>query len=363
MSHPSRPAERLHAIDAMRGIASLLVVFFHLQGAFARAPQPWMNETLARVFSAGHYGVNIFFVLSGFVIAYSLRTTALSWGFLGRFTARRSVRLDIPLWCAIGAEFVLVWLSLRYFPDRVQAQLPTVPQLLANAVYLQEFLGFAHVSPVFWTLCFEIQFYLTLVFLLVAEHQLSASTTAAVGRNSLQVVLLGLFGASIAARLGVVQVPQGLALERWNEFFLGALAYWAIAGKLPRWSVFAAALTILAAAWVRHDVAEAVFTIVTASVCAACLTWPVLNRSADRPLLQGLGRISYSTYLVHGSVGYRTVSFGQYLWGASLTGTTGPLLWVLSMGAAILAAWCFHWLFERPALALSRRIPLTPGHQ
>jgi peptidoglycan/LPS O-acetylase OafA/YrhL len=338
----------------------MMVVLFHLQGAFARAPQLWMNESIAGVFSAGHYGVNVFFVLSGFVIAYSLRSAEFSWSYLGRFTVRRSIRLDLPLWCAIALEFVLVWISIRYFPDKVQAALPTLAQVLANAFYLQEFLGYKNVSPVFWTLCYEIQFYLALVIILVIEKKLALVVGAARAKAALWGILVALFVASLAVRMDVLTVLRGLALGRWAEFFLGVVTYWWVSGRIPQW-VAAVAFVLFSTVGVSqgHSL-ELIVTLSSAALCAMCVLHPRVNEYANRPSALALGRISYSLYLVHGSIGYRTVSLGQHFWGASLTSITGPLLWIASLLAALLSSALFYWVIERPALALSRRIRL-PG--
>jgi peptidoglycan/LPS O-acetylase OafA/YrhL len=53
------------------------------------------------VLDLGHFGVPIFFVLSGFVIALSLDGKPMSLEIIGRFILRRSIRLDLPYWTAI----------------------------------------------------------------------------------------------------------------------------------------------------------------------------------------------------------------------------------------------------------------------
>ena len=352
--------ERLSAIDALRGIAALMVVFFHLQGAFARAPQPWMSDLLAHAFSKGHYGVNVFFVLSGFVIAYSLRDARPTWSYFARFVFRRSVRLDIPLWCTIIAETGLVLLSLHFFASQTKASLPTLPQLLANATYTQEFLGYPHITPVLWTLCFEIQFYFVLVATLVLKQRLAARTTQRFARIATAVLFAAGFFVSLLARNHVFEVGPGWALIRWNEFALGVLTYWGVRGSTARVAWPLACLAILTAGVYRRDLGEALVSVTTAMVCAACIVAPTLNRLLDKPVLQWLGRVSYSMYLIHGSVGYRTVSLGQYIWGPSLGPISGPLLWLFSLTIALTASAVLYWLVERPSLLLSRRVQLYP---
>src|SRR5690242_16570069 len=82
---------RMRFVDGLRGIASLMVVAYHL-GA---------RTDLGVVTSYGYLGVGIFFVLSGFVIASVANGGAISLGYIGRFAARRVVRLDIPYWLSM----------------------------------------------------------------------------------------------------------------------------------------------------------------------------------------------------------------------------------------------------------------------
>ena len=94
----SRPSTRC------ADVAALAVVFYHVQGALNRGDQAWFPDSMRQLAGGGHFGVNVFFVLSGFVIARSVRDGSMTPAYLGRFTLRRSVRLDPPYWSAIAAR-------------------------------------------------------------------------------------------------------------------------------------------------------------------------------------------------------------------------------------------------------------------
>jgi peptidoglycan/LPS O-acetylase OafA/YrhL len=354
----SGSSRRLLAVDALRGVAALAVVFFHLQGALDRAPQPWMPALLREFFHAGHYGVNIFFVLSGFVIASSIRDGDWTPAFLMRFTLRRSLRLDPPYWVAIAIECAMILVGLRLIPS-LATPVPTLPQIAAHAVYAQELLGYGHILQIFWTLCYEFQFYLVLVGLLVAYRGLARRWRDRPAKAFLTVSCGALFLASLGVHHGLLpQVPPGIALDRWHQFFVGALAWWVVSDVvgLP---VLATAGVLVALLGRRSDAAvELAIMVVTCAICITSVRRPDLDRHLAWRPLQFLGALSYSLYLYHASLGWRVLSVAQRTWGMSLPVTVGVMAWLLALAVIVGAATMLWWLVERPSMRLARRVPL-----
>jgi peptidoglycan/LPS O-acetylase OafA/YrhL len=88
---------RFKFVDALRGIAAVSVVLFHLkEGKHIPNLYALMPKWLQTLFDHGVLGVSIFFVLSGFVIAHSLYKQHVTLRLAGRFMLRRSIRLDPP---------------------------------------------------------------------------------------------------------------------------------------------------------------------------------------------------------------------------------------------------------------------------
>lgn len=92
------PANLFCFIDALRGFAALAVVIFYAGAGnhIDRLPSAFLV-----VASYGEFGVAVFFVISGFVIAHSLRDQELTATGVGTFMLRRAIRLDPPYWIAI----------------------------------------------------------------------------------------------------------------------------------------------------------------------------------------------------------------------------------------------------------------------
>ena len=214
-------------VDALRGLAALAVVFYPHPGGPQSGDQAWFPDSMRQLAGSGHFGVNVFLVLSGFVIARSVRDGSMTLAYLGRFIPRRSVRLDPPYWSAILLEVALIGLGLALFAS-LATPVPSAAQLLSHIIYLQDI---RHLIPIFWTLCYEFQFYLAFVGILVLGHLLIRRLGPRAGTAVLAAVFATLFIASVATHhSSLTGVHRGIALDRRSEFFTGVLAWWVVSG-------------------------------------------------------------------------------------------------------------------------------------
>ncbi len=152
---------RLEALDGLRLIAALMVVFHHYVGfggsseasknAWAK-PVDAVFPTASWLASYAWTGVEFFFIISGFVICMS------SWGrSLGDFFTSRVVRLYPAYWFAVLATTAVVTL----WP--VVLHPPAMKDVLLNLTMLHESFRVGSVDAVYWTLWVEIRFYLLFV--------------------------------------------------------------------------------------------------------------------------------------------------------------------------------------------------------
>ncbi|MFD4953560.1 acyltransferase family protein [Streptomyces sp. NPDC058451] len=149
--------DRLAALDGLRFLAALSVVLFHFAGQTPGAMQviwgrPYQSvfPELHGYFAFGRLGVDLFFLISGFVICMS------AWGRTPRdFFISRVTRLYPMYWIAIVVSACVI-----YFADTPFGR-PHPRVLLANFTMLQTPLGVSNLDPVYWTLWPELCFYLT----------------------------------------------------------------------------------------------------------------------------------------------------------------------------------------------------------
>ncbi len=351
-------SKRMTVIDALRGIACLIVIFPHMAGLiWNHESNTWMMHWVSWLPRYGHIGVDIFFVLSGFVIAFSLHAATIDVGFFVNFTLRRSVRLDPPYWAAIALMFG--FLALRSVLTGRPAAYPGPQATIAHLFYVQDILGYKQINAVFWTLCLEIQFYLIFCLLLGGVRAASAR------RSWAEPFLYGfVFGStwflSLALRCGAIDIalPPGLFVPYWHEFLLGAFVWWIRAGILPAtWLlVFVGTLGMTALAG-RLEISTAM-ALSTAFLIHWYARREKLSTALSHSVLQYFGRISYSLYLVHVPAifivnGILRRSGIQDLPIAVLGIVAFAFL--LSIGLAHV----LHVTVERPSAELSRRLKRT----
>jgi hypothetical protein len=337
-------------VDGLRGFASLIVVLPHAVGLFSFAGAGALSAFMVRVAGFGHRGVEVFFALSGFVIAFTLRRTHLSPGRIGNFILRRSLRLDPPYWVALG--LLVAFLLLRTAVTGKPLELPSGAQLLSHLFYLQDILGYGQFNIAFWTLCIEFQFYLAFAVLLGLAQALSRWW----GREGvLPLLFSALFVPSLAWPAGLLDAK---AVAPWllphaYIFLAGALTWWALEGRLSRGVWFAFALGLWGLFLWRLD--SRVF--VTAATCSALYVAGRRQRLyawlAAGPF-QYLGRISYSLYLVHVPLCVLVLALKVRV--APPSDGVALAFLGLAFAASIAGAHVFYTWVEAPCLAWAKRL-------
>lgn len=334
---------RLGWLDALRGIAALVVVFDHSSYTFMAD----FRRELMPQFNTSRYGIMVFFLVSGYIIPASLERR----GCVRTFWIGRVFRV-YPLWAAVVTVLLAVnLLGIAEMRDFGQQSAATVA--VAHATMLQELLGTPNLLLVLWTLSYEMAFYLLVVALFTVRlHRRSAAVAVimavlAVVSVTAGVVLpasalSGMVGtgpliafASIAMVVAICCASARSPVLRVFGGALGgmlALVLAAFNGTVPLWEgLVILAVMFLGTAVYRAENGQSTWrytagTAVTVVACAvgsayrygdgdhftrrgwivafllAVLTFGAGLASRRRRvprMLTGLGTISYSVYLVH----------------------------------------------------------------
>lgn len=339
------------ALDGLRGIAVLLVMAFHF-----RVPQ----------FRAGFLGVDMFFVLSGFLITSLLVQEFNDRGQIGigRFYVRRALRLFPALWLMILVLTPV--LSTRIGHASILSAHVILPVLFyvsnwTRALGIVPFTdnGLLHL----WSLSVEEQFYLAWPLLLYLLLWLRFSSTRLVAVPLFLAFVAGVWSFALT-RDGQLwyRVAFGTDTRAVGLLLGSGLALAASAGILPssrrwvltvRWLAVAGVIGLSVITYGKWDefpmyglygfaLADIIFTFVVAAV-AVCPMPPWARILEWRPLVF-IGTISYGLYLWH-------FTFALVL--------DEPLPWPVAVAVGVPLSFLFAWLsfrlIEKPALRLKVR--------
>lgn len=156
-------------------MAALAVCWFHLTSFTYGTPDGPLYAILRRTGTYGWLGVEVFFVISGFVIPYSLHRAGYRFNCYPTFLLKRIVRLDPPYIVTIVLVLLLGFAYALYSgrPFEIEGQTMTTTQVLLHLGYINVLFGYEWLNPSFWTLAIELQYYLLigLLFPLVGSRR------------------------------------------------------------------------------------------------------------------------------------------------------------------------------------------------
>ena len=328
-----RRNNNLANLQSLRGVAVLMVVCLHLLGYGGKY---FPHIILPSWFLAGGAGVDLFFVISGFIITWITFDLDSSWRTALSFAVRRAMRI-YPLYWAL---FLVLLPVVAARPEWINAASGHNVDLLASFLLLPQLIP--PILPVAWTLTHELYFYLIYACLILLPHHLRgwgliAWLAAVATAYFLQPLtswfyITGSSGSESASQI-VISHPATF------EFGIGCLVAYLV-GKwqfqIPRIAVLAAVGILGGAAclvYVGSGVAPLVHALLLGSA-AGILVWfavaaDLRGERAFPSWFRWLGDISYSVYLLHVLV----ISAVGRLFHA--LAATGPL-WQLAFVAAAL---------------------------
>ncbi|WP_157007398.1 acyltransferase family protein [Agromyces laixinhei] len=349
---------RIHALDGIRGVAALVVVFYHLtlvaQPFIDPVSWAWLTQSPLKILTIGTESVLVFFVLSGLVVALPTLRDGFSWL---AYYPHRLLRLYLP----VIASLVLAAVLIAVFPrdPAAVAEGSWLRDAQASEVSLGRFLLEGSLYPasydinnVLWSLRWEVIFSLALpafvgLALALRKHGV-ALAAACCGLTVLGRVLQ--IDALVYLPVFMLGTVMALNLERILEWSARVQRPWlwpalaALAGLLMIASQLAQPL--FGAESLGNELLWGLAGIGAAIVILLGIAWPRLRAKLESRPIQWLGRISFSLYLVHAPIlGTLGFLFGDGFWWA-----VGPVGVPLSLAVAAL----FHRWVESPTQRLGR---------
>jgi peptidoglycan/LPS O-acetylase OafA/YrhL len=361
----ARPTDavRMRYIDTLRGVAALLVVWLHASGNFAlvnpNATRSWLS-TIPATFDVGHVGVVVFFLISGFVIPFSI--DARSQAPVRSFLVKRFFRLFPAYWLSVPlAAAATFWIWKTSFPAR---------ELVLNFAMLQDVFDARRAEGVYWTLPVEIVFYLIVVGLLLSRDLFVPRRVAAMS------AALGLaFAIALPLYRPGIRMPSenatfwllNLSIMLWGTVYRSYVdrdpALSQRAGTIIVWGLgafYAVALPLLALASNAYMRVTLPTYLAGFAIFIVGARWlRVETRATD-----WLGRISYSMYLFH-LVVFLTIEWWLLKQQAGSAWRTQALGVYVAIGTAIVlvVATLVYYAIEKPGIRIGHRLASRIGRE
>lgn len=331
-------SHKLTNIQILRGVAAIWVVLYHALGL--PLPGGVVNQVLAFIAASGYFGVDIFFVLSGFVIYYSVHGKDIG---ARAFFRRRAERIFPPYFVLTTALF----LAILALPNLFHTLNASLDHFLRSVFYLSFTRYDFPVLYIGWTLEYEMLFYaLTsamLVFGVVAFERLPVVISALVGVG---VAIAMLDGAPAPVRF----LTNPIILEFAFGFVIGAVF---LAKKTDRYNIAALVAAICGVVLVNPTHRALLAGIPSAILLCICLgmSHMVTLPQAVRSPLSILGDASYSIYLIQVFTLPIAQKFSGFM--PALLGRNFFIL--LATGFTILLGWLFFKCVESPVVTAFKK--------
>ncbi|MFE1774970.1 acyltransferase family protein [Streptomyces sp. NPDC059008] len=327
---------RLYVLDGLRFVASLMVLCYHyiaLRDGWGRDPKAFSPE-LYHVAQFGWLGVEVFFLISGFVICMS------AWGRpLGDFVKSRVARLYPAYWVAVlmTATVLTLWPRVR--------SADSLETVLTNLTMLQQGVGVSDVDDVYWSLFVELKFYL--LFALVVYKGVTYRRC---------VLFCGLWTvAGVIAFKAESNFLSVWAVAPYSPYFIAGIAFYLMHRFRPTlllWAIVAVEF-LLAQHYVRGrlvmnlgdkaavtDTWPARLGIIVAFALMAAIALGAFDK-VRWSWLSTAGSLTYPLYLLHMYIGFTLI-------GLLRDRMSAPVLLTAIVTLMLLLSYAVNRLVERP---------------
>lgn len=316
-------------LNSLRAFAALSVCMFHFVCTVTGFVS---NKGILSVFSFGHYGVQMFFVISGFIIPWSMYHGRYKIKNFFTFTAKRLIRLEPPY--LISLLFAIIHTYARTLSPHYNGLdiTPDAKQIVLHFGYLIPFFeGETWIRPVYWTLAIEFQYYVAigLLFSFISSNKMW-----------LRIIVYCLF------LVGPILIKANFLPFHLPVFLLGILLYLYKTKIINVIELYAVSIVTLVCIAFFNDIPTVFF---------AGFTFIVIMYFGNIKSAIGnfLGNISYSIYLFHSLTGMVVLNYFAHT-------ITSPIIKFILIVVAVLvsigASYIVYRFVEKPSKELSSRI-------
>jgi len=306
-------------------VAAVSVCLFHIvngNSAFITAANP-----IAKICRYGYLGVDIFFIISGFIICYSLPAD-YTLKDLPVFVKKRLIRVEPPYLVSIIFTLLVAYIAALYTHNPINV---SWVNLLYHIGYINNFTTNSYINVVYWTLGIEFQFYI-LIGLLFGMMNRSIYLLAFIIIAFLSLSFVSIKGTS-------------LIFEQLPLFCAGILIFYINFSERYSKPVLVFLLFVTFGIIAYTDLSTFIVSVFTIAI--------ILIPMRRYKVISFLATISYSLYLIHVPIGGRVIN-----WSLRFVKTDVQRYWIIILALAIclITAYLFYILIEKWTTNISKKI-------
>jgi len=312
-------SERLVELDGFRALAISLVIVFHYGYRF---PDAYPYAVGVPALAYGRLGVNLFFIISGFVIAMTLRQGPTFFEFAGR----RIARLLPPMIVCSIITFAVMWsIETPFTVARRQGLAGFIPSWTFTDPRLWQniFPGVDYIDGSYWSLFVEVRFYL-ICALCSLQNRISLAKCIGI----LALFSIALYETAMPLRLNaLMSLLTLISFPMYISLFWAGTIFYELFEKLDdRFNKISVIVSFLTSALFLNNAIEVAFDVAFFGLFILLVfARSTLRIFTIRPISQ-IGLMSYSIYLLHQNIGVAILSLQRSL----------PLMSSIAMVCAIL---------------------------
>lgn len=316
-------------LDSLRSFAALSVCAFH----FICTTTGFINnEWILNLFSIGQYGVQTFFVISGFIIPWSMYHAGFKIKNFFSFFLKRLARLEPPYLFSLTIAVVLLYIRGRFYnPAHEDFHLNGIQLALHFGYLIPFFENYKWLNVVYWTLAVEFQYYLFIALLFIPLIRSVLFFRV--------IVYAAILGSSFLS--GKEFLPYWLPI-----FLLGILLFLKMVALISLREYFLATFFTVCFSFYHYSpvlVLYALIPVVSVLYCKNLKVW----------FLDAVGKFSYSLYLIHTLIGATVVNVLSHRSSSCFS----KIAIVLSgFTISIISAWMIYLIIEKRSKKLSSSV-------
>lgn len=323
---------RIYQIDLFRFIAAMIVVLYHylFRGWAADNKSDVIFNEIGPFFKYGYLGVDLFFIISGFVITLSIKHRSIS-----KFIISRLSRLYPIYWiCLILTFFVII----LYGAPRYSANFN---QFFINLSMFQNYLGVASIDGVYWTLYVEMKFYIFIIGTYLIINKIKEMKI-----EYLVLVWLSLSLLNIPFHdFFIFKILNYFFILKWSSYFIAGMIFYQIyknGESIKYYSLLVISLAMsLYYAFLKIGYLELKFNTTFSPIIVGIIIFIFYltiffvttnkMKKINSPKLIKLGLLTYPLYLIHQNIGFIILNhFGDHVNKYLLVFTTILLMLTIS---------------------------------